>query len=56
MEINSRPVHFAGCTTNPREGRMKQIDPGEEVGRTAGEIACRERLGGILRYYHREAA
>ncbi len=32
------------------------IDPGDEVGRDAGEIHCRERLGGILRYYHREAA
>ena len=27
------------------------IDPGEEVGRTTGEVACRERLVGILRYY-----
>jgi putative transposase len=32
------------------------IEPGEEVGRTAGEVVCRERLGGILRYYHRLAA
>ena len=32
------------------------IDPGEEVGRTTGEVVCRERLGGILRYYHRKAA
>ena len=32
------------------------IDPGEEVGRTAGQVECRERLGGILRYYHRKAA
>ena len=32
------------------------IDPGEEVGRIAGDVACRERLGGILRYYHRQAA
>ena len=32
------------------------IEPGEEVGRTAGEVACRERLGGILRYYCRKAA
>ena len=23
---------------------------------TAGQIACRERLGGLLRFYHREAA
>jgi len=32
------------------------IHPGEEVGRTAGEVVCRERLGGMLRYYHRKAA
>ena len=32
------------------------IKPGEEVGRTAGEVACRERLGGMLRYYYRQAA
>ena len=32
------------------------IEPGEEVGRTTGEIACRERLGGTLRYYYRKAA
>ena len=32
------------------------IDPGEEVGRRDGEVICRERLGGLLRYYHRAAA
>jgi hypothetical protein len=32
------------------------IEPGEEVGRTTGEIACRERLGGMLRYYYGKAA
>jgi putative transposase len=32
------------------------IVSGEEVGRTTGKIACRERLGGLLRYYYREAA
>jgi hypothetical protein len=32
------------------------ITPGEEVGRTTGEIACRERLGGTMRYYYRKAA
>jgi transposase InsO family protein len=32
------------------------IEPGNEVGCTTGEIACRERLGGTLRYYHRRAA
>ena len=32
------------------------IDAGPEVGRTQGEVQCRERLGGLLRYYYRNAA
>jgi transposase InsO family protein len=32
------------------------IDPGEEVGQSSGEVQCRERLGGLLRYYSRKAA
>jgi putative transposase len=32
------------------------IDPGDEVGQTIGIIECRERLGGLLRYYYRRAA
>jgi hypothetical protein len=32
------------------------IEPGDEVGKIAGKIECRERLGGFLRYYHRKAA
>jgi transposase InsO family protein len=32
------------------------IQPGGEVGKAAGEVQCRERLGGILRYYYRDAA
>jgi hypothetical protein len=30
--------------------------PGREVGEKAGEIMCRELLGGLLRYYYRHAA
>ena len=30
--------------------------PGEAVGGKSGQIACRERLGQLLRYYSREAA
>jgi len=30
--------------------------PGREVGEKAGEVMCRERLGGLLRYYYRQAA
>ncbi len=32
------------------------IDPHCDVGNTTGIIECRERLGGLLRYYHRRAA
>jgi len=32
------------------------IRPGERVGQQTGDVACRERLGGILRYYYRDAA
>lgn len=32
------------------------IDPGDEVGDVTGTIECRERLSGLLRYYHRRAA
>ncbi|HIA48440.1 MAG TPA: hypothetical protein EYN96_10845 [Candidatus Hydrogenedentes bacterium] len=32
------------------------ITPGDEVGRKCGEIQCNERLGGMLKYYYRDAA
>lgn len=32
------------------------IEPAEGVGQEEGEVVCDERLGGILRYYHRKAA
>jgi hypothetical protein len=32
------------------------IEPEEEVGSVAGKIECRERLGGLLKFYHRRAA
>jgi transposase InsO family protein len=32
------------------------IEPENNVGRIDGEIECRERLGGMLRYYYRAAA
>ena len=28
----------------------------EELGSERGEVQCRERLGGLLRYYYRDAA
>ena len=32
------------------------IDPDPNLSEVNGEIECRERLGGVLRYYHRHAA
>jgi transposase InsO family protein len=34
----------------------KVIDPAEDIGPITGEIKCRDRLGGMLRYYYRDAA
>jgi len=39
------------------QGRDNQlVDPTQDVGHADGEVQCRERLGGILRYYYRQAA
>jgi transposase InsO family protein len=32
------------------------IDPRDEIGSTDGSVSCRKRLGGLLRYYYRQAA
>ncbi len=32
------------------------IQPSREVGAVTGTIGCRERLGGLLKYYYRGAA
>jgi putative transposase len=32
------------------------IEPANENGGDGGEVKCRERLGGLLKYYYREAA
>ena len=32
------------------------IQPSDEVGNTEGDVQCHERLGGMLRYYYRDAA
>jgi hypothetical protein len=32
------------------------IEPDETTGSENGAIDCRERLGGLLKYYHRQAA
>ena len=48
-------VHYHGERNH--QGLDNQlIESSDEVGCTTGEIACRERLGGMLRYYYRRAA
>ncbi len=32
------------------------LDPQEQICNSDGSVECRERLGGLLRYYHRQAA
>ena len=41
----------------PHQGLgSRLIEPDESAGRSEGPISCRERAGGMLRYYYREAA
>jgi hypothetical protein len=39
-----------------KEFDNRLIDPGEEVSGETGEIKCRDRLGGMLKYYYRDGA
>ena len=32
------------------------IEPSDDPASVAGRIECRERIGGLLKYYHRRAA
>ena len=32
------------------------LQPGPEVGRKEGTLQCQERIGGLLKYYYRQAA
>ena len=48
-------IHYHG--ERAHQGLDHQIlEPGPEAGQQAGEMVCRERLGGLLKYYHRQAA
>ena len=48
-------AHYHGERNHQsRENRI--IEPRAEVGQLQGHIRCRERMGGMLRYYYRDAA
>ena len=48
-------IHYDG-ERNHQGLDNRILTPGAEVGRVAGTIQCRERLGGLLKFYHRDAA
>jgi transposase InsO family protein len=48
-------LHFHGERNHQGLGN-RLIEAGAEVGRSTGDVQCRERLGGILRYYYRQVA
>ncbi len=48
-------AHYHGERNHQGLGN-KLIEPGAEVGHAEGKVTCRDRLGGLLRYYHRDAA
>jgi transposase InsO family protein len=53
--VNSYLVHYHAERNH--QGMGNQIlEPASDVGSPDGKIECRERLGGLLRYYHRQAA
>ena len=52
--VNEFVTHFL-CERNHQGLENQLIEPGREVGERSGEVQCRERLGGILRYYYRQA-
>ena len=47
--------HYHGKRNHQGLGNQL-IDPSDNVNAVAGKIECRERLGGMLKYYHRRAA
>ena len=53
--INQFLIHYHHERNHQGLGN-RLIDPQEQVGATDGMVACRERLGGLLRYYYRQAA
>ncbi|MFT5105956.1 MAG: putative transposase [Pseudoalteromonas tetraodonis] len=53
--LNQFVAHYHGERNHQGLGN-RIIDAGNEVGKKVGDVERREHLGGMLRYYHREAA
>ena len=56
-QISDRAPAFSHRQTSPVNVMMENKNIKPEFGSNAeGELNCRERLGGLLRYYYRDAA
>jgi putative transposase len=53
--LNQFVAHYHGERNHQGLGN-RIIEAGDEVGKKVGDVECRELLGGMRRYYHREAA
>ena len=53
--VNAYLLHYHEERNHQGLGNLL-IGPGDEVGRDVGDVQCREQLGGLLRYYYRDAA
>ena len=49
-------VEFYHHERNHQGLENRMIDPPRGIGSLGGKVKCRERLGGVLRYYYRDAA
>ena len=50
-------AHFHAERNHQGKGNLILFPaPADRIGETSGEIRTRERLGGLLKFYHREAA
>ena len=52
--VNSTAYYHSERNHQGLDNRI--IDPSDDVGRSHGDVECREHLGGLLRYYYRAAA
>ena len=55
VAVDESVIHFHAERNHQGLGN-RLIEPEEELGCTAGDVGCRRRLGGMLRYYYRQAA
>ena len=55
--VGDYAAHYLEERNHQGKGNVLLFPPNEErIGSSKGRVRCKERLGGILKYYHREAA